>query len=43
MRMAEWKMTPPLYVSKRSAASVFLTENNLNTAHFRADIYFSRF
>ena len=46
MRMAEWKMSPPplpLHVSKRSVASVVLTENNLKTAHFRADIYLSYF
>ena len=43
MRMAEWKMSLPLHVLKRSAASVVLTENNLKTAHFRADIYLSYF
>ena len=47
MRMAEGKMSPPPppppHVSKRSAASVVLTENNLKTALFRANIYFSRF
>ena len=47
MRMAEGKMSPPPpsppHVSKRSAASVVLTENNLKTALFRENIYFSRF
>ena len=43
MRMAEGKMSPPppplpRHVSKRSAASVVLTENNLKTALYRADI-----